>query len=61
MKAIILILISIALMYGIEVLFWASLINDLDYLIFNYMKAYIIVTPAIKKYEVAYKQLVSNN
>ena len=48
MKAIIVISISIALLYGTEILFWAALINGLAHLIFNYMKAYIVAIPAME-------------
>ena len=47
MKAIIVISISIALLYGTEILFWAALINGIAHLIFNYMKAYIVAIPAM--------------
>ena len=56
-KAIILISISIALLYGTEVFFWTALINGLAHLIFDYMKAHIIATPAMSKYEMAVKEL----
>lgn len=59
MKAIIVISISIALLYGTEIFFWAALINGLAHLIFNYMKAYIAAIPAMKKFEMAVEELTA--
>ena len=59
MKAIIVISISIALLYGTEILFWAALINGLAHLIFKYMKAYIAAMPAMKKFEMAVEELAA--